>query len=68
MKPPAFFRFSGGFFRVEDNRRVEEAEEDDAEAIEQQIDRLTMREILVQRDHEIAHRAFAGDRVAAQLA
>ena len=57
----------GCFFRVKDNRRVEKAEEDDAKSVKQKICRLTMAQILVKLDHDIAKGAFAGNAGACQL-
>src|SRR3546814_8225226 len=49
----------GGFFGIEDDRDVEEAEEDDARGVKRHVERLAVREILVERNQEIAGRGVA---------
>src|SRR5690606_15816966 len=54
--------------RIEDDRGVEEGEEQDARAIERQIERLAVLEILVHRLDDTVERASGIDRVAGELA
>src|SRR3546814_19772132 len=49
----------GGLFGIEDDRDVEEAEEDDARGVTRHVDRLSVREIMVERNQEIACRGVA---------
>ena len=53
-KSAVLLEIIGGLFGVEYNRRVEETEEDNARRVERHIERLAVRQILVERDDEIA--------------